>query len=1069
MAREHKQPGVAIYEAPFVLFVLDRTGIVTLSEGDASAAFEIDPGNAIGKSAFEIYHDYPHMLDNIRRALAGETFAEIIEAKDHTFDAHYHPLHTTDGDISGMVGLALDITRYRQSEERYRQLFEGITDICFVIDREWRYTHANQATARVTTWEENQLIGRRLQDILPQIEDGLPFQVYRQVMQTGLPRRFTSQTLTLPGSLEGVFEVMVYPVPEGIMCIAHDVTERAKTEQALRESEAKYHALFEELRDACFMVSLHGKFMGFNHAMLDLFGYSRQELQQLHPKELYVNPADRVRYQEEIELIGFVRDYAIHMRKKSGEVMDCLVTASLWRDADGNLKGYQGIIRDITLQKRTEEALQKSNTLLDALNRVQSKFMVETEPEPPFQRLLDTILELTGSNGGFISEVVHSQDTSMAVKTHAIRNAPWLDAAHAAASSDEVELRGQSSLFSAIAESGQLIISNDPAADPCWGPNVLEGSAPQSFLGLPFHSRGKLVGILGIADRQGGYDESLVLYLRPLLSTCASILERYKSEFQRQETEKALRESEERYRLLVESAPVPLFVHAAGKVLYANDACARLLNARNAAALIEQPVSDFTHPDCRKAFKEPAKGQAKTAANRVQKITRLNGTPIDVNIVATPITYHNTPATQVIIHDITERVRAEQAEREQRVLAEALRDTTAAVNSTLELDQVLDLILANAGQVVPHDASTIMMVDAGIARVVGHRGYSERGTAEVALAVRFDIAETTTLRTMSESRQPLIISDVQECADWIALGMNDWVRSYAGAPIILDGDAIGFINLDSSQPSFYTPIHAERLQTFASQAAMAIRNARLYEAIRRHAADLEASNNELEAYSHTVAHDLKAPLHIVIGYASLLTSDYIEQLEPEVMGHANQIEIYAHKMNDMIENLLLLARLRDATTTITTVQIRPFIQAAVDRFRQRIEERGVAVTVEPDLPDVMGYGPWLEEVFANLIENAIKYCGPNNPAPRITIRGKKAGDSRIRYEVADNGLGVAPEHQEHLFKMFTRFHAGYTRGAGLGLSIVNRIVNKLGGEVGVESAPNEGSTFWFTLSMPPDG
>ena len=72
----------------------------------------------------------------------------------------------------------------------------------------------------------------------------------------------------------------------------------------------------------------------------------------------------------------------------------------------------------------------------------------------------------------------------------------------------------------------------------------------------------------------------------------------------------------------------------------------------------------------------------------------------------------------------------------------------------------------------------------------------------------------------------------------------------------------------------------------------------------------------------------------------------------------------------------------------------------------------------------------------------------------------------MRYEVEDNGLGVAPEHQQHLFEMFTRFHAGYTRGAGLGLSIVNRIVNKLGGEVGVESVVNEGSTFWFTLPRP---
>jgi PAS domain S-box-containing protein len=585
-------------------------------------------------------------------------------------------------------------------------------------------------------------------------------------------------------------------------------------------------------------------------------------------------------------------------------------------------------------------------------------------------------------------------------------------------------------------------------------------------LGLPFYSGETLVGILAISDRPGGYDESLIAYLQPLLATCASILERYKSELQRRDAEVALRESEERYRLLVGSAPVPLFVHARGKILYANEACARLLGAESAEKLIDQAVRTFAHPAYQEAFEGRAQEEAGSASVPVQKLTRLDGKVIDAEVVAIPITYHRAPATQVIIHDVTERIRAERAEREQRILAEALHDTAAVVNSTLELAQVLDLILANVGQVVPHDASSIMLVDEGIARLVGHRGYSERGLAETIETMRLVVSVTPNLRAMSESHGPLIIPDVREYPGWVAVDVNDWVRSYAGVPIMLGGEAIGFINLDSNQPGFFTTLHAERLQTFASQAAIAIQNARLYEAARHHAAQLESSNNELEAYSHTVAHDLKAPLHIVIGYSSLLLSDYNDQLTPEILAHVDQIEIYARKMNDMIENLLLLARLRDAQTALFPVAVLPVVQSAQDRFRQRIDERGVEVTVEPDLPAVMGYGPWLEEVFANLIENAIKYCGPSNPSPRITIRGRTLEDNRVRYEVEDNGLGIAQEHQKHLFEMFTRFHADYTKGAGLGLSIVNRIIRKLGGEVGVVSEPNKGSTFWFTLPAP---
>jgi PAS domain S-box-containing protein len=1071
VARKDRQPGAVVGEALFVLFVLDREGGLVLSEGDAFTPLGTSSLEVVGQSAFEVYNDYPDLINGIRCALNGEAFAGLVENRDGTFDTHCHPLCDPGGSITGVVGVAFDIAGYRESEQRYRQLFEGITDICFVIDKGWHYTHANLATARVTTWEENQLIGQRLQDVLPDFGDTLPYRVYKQVLETGQPQRFTSRTLALPGSIEGVFDVMVYPIPDGIMCIAQDITERAKAEQALRESEARYHALFEELRDACFIVSLHGRFMSFNHAMLDLFGYSRQEFHRLHDKTLYVDPSDRLRYQEEIELMGSVQDFPTRMCTKHGAVMDCLITASLWRDAAGKLQGYQGIIRDITAQKRAEAEIQRSNTLLDALNRMQSEFIIESDPGPPFQKLLGTILDLTQSRGGFIAEMVEDAEKEGFLRVHATSNMPWLEAwtmPVKETGSADVAIDDPRNILGVIVRSGQPSISNNPSNDSRWKLIASEVSPPQSFLGLPFYSGIKLVGILGLADRQDGYNELMVFYLQPLLSTCASIIERYKSEQQRREAEKALRDSEERYRLLVESAPVPLFVHAGGKIVYANDACAGFFGAKRAGDLSEHPVSAFVHPDCQSAFEKHRRRKAKSALTQVQKINRLDGKVVDVEVVAIPVTYHDTPATQVIIHDVTERIRAEQAERAQRVLAEALNATAAAVNSTLELDQVLDQILSSAGQVVPHDASTIMLVEDGIARVVGHRGYAERGTADAAMAVRFSVTDVHTLRTMSRSHLPMIIPDVRRCSDWVDLAINAWVRSYAGAPIILNGETLGFINLESGQPGFYTSLHTERLQTFASQAAIAIRNARLYEAIRLHAAELEASNNELEAFSHTVAHDLKAPLHIVIGYASLLLSDYTDKLTSEVVGHVCQIETYAHKMNDMIENLLLLARLRDAATTVTRVQVQPVVQAAIERFRRYLDERGVTVSIEPDCPDVMGYGPWLEEVFANLIENAIKYCGPNNASPRITIRGKSLDNEHVRYEVEDNGLGVAPEHQERLFKMFTRFHAGYTRGAGLGLSIVNRIVNKLGGEVGVESELNKGSTFWFTLPAPSD-
>jgi signal transduction histidine kinase len=233
-----------------------------------------------------------------------------------------------------------------------------------------------------------------------------------------------------------------------------------------------------------------------------------------------------------------------------------------------------------------------------------------------------------------------------------------------------------------------------------------------------------------------------------------------------------------------------------------------------------------------------------------------------------------------------------------------------------------------------------------------------------------------------------------------------------------------------------------------------------------HAAGLRERNQELDAFSHTVAHDLKSPLQVVLGYANLLNTDYRSEISDEVSGLLRYIETYTLKMNRMIESILLLSQLRGGEHTISPVQMAPVVHEALSRLERTIAQRGVEVRLEGDFPPVLGDPHWLEEVFANLIDNAVKYIGENNPAPSIIIRGESL-DGTVRYEVVDNGIGIQPEDQARLFEMFTRFHDREARGSGLGLSIVRRIIAKLGGEVGVETEPGQGSTFWFRLPAAP--
>ncbi len=231
--------------------------------------------------------------------------------------------------------------------------------------------------------------------------------------------------------------------------------------------------------------------------------------------------------------------------------------------------------------------------------------------------------------------------------------------------------------------------------------------------------------------------------------------------------------------------------------------------------------------------------------------------------------------------------------------------------------------------------------------------------------------------------------------------------------------------------------------------------------LQEYAKELEERNAELDSFSHTIAHDLKGSLQNIVLGLDLITEE--EHGLSETQHSLLDIALDAsHKANRMIEGLLLFARLRDASEVISEVDMEAAAQAALARLQHHIQARQMTIEVESPLLPALGYAPWVEEVLANLVGNAVKYCGHDNPNPTICIRSYPAGD-RVCYEVEDNGLGIPPENLSTLFAMFSRFHTAEAEGTGLGLSIVQRIVTKLNGEVGVRSEVGRGSTFWFAL------
>ncbi|MFP4321983.1 MAG: PAS domain S-box protein [Anaerolineales bacterium] len=227
---------------------------------------------------------------------------------------------------------------------------------------------------------------------------------------------------------------------------------------------------------------------------------------------------------------------------------------------------------------------------------------------------------------------------------------------------------------------------------------------------------------------------------------------------------------------------------------------------------------------------------------------------------------------------------------------------------------------------------------------------------------------------------------------------------------------------------------------------------------KRAEAEIQNQNRELNAFAHTVAHDLKNPLASIVGYASMLAGDDLEADE-QVM-FADRLVDMAMISTRIVDNLLLLATLRQAEVAPQRLDMAEIIEEVQQRLQHQLVKHTVVLHLPHDWHPALGYAGWIEEVWINYISNALKYGGT---PPEITLGSEALPHGRVRFWVADNGPGIPLEKQAGLFTEFNRLGEQRAKGHGLGLSIVKRIMDKLGGDVAVESAVGAGSRFSFIL------
>jgi PAS domain S-box-containing protein len=906
----------------------------------------------------------------------------------------------------GFRGISRDITerrqaeeKLRQSEEKYRTILDTMWDGYWETDLAGNMTFVNDAHCRMTGSTRERLIGRNNRQYTNEATAKKMYEVFNQVYKTGeLVKNFDFEFIKREGT-KTCTEISVALIrdaqgkPIGFRGVSHDITERKKIEDALRQSEERHRNIIETMEESYYELDLKGNFTQVNDKVVRDLGYTKEELIGTNSQQYRDGKNEEKIYQHYNELYKTgktIRALEVVYVSKKGIPRTYELTASLIRDAHGKPIGFRGVSRDVTERKQMEEALRQSEE--------QYRTIIETMQEGYFE--IDLKGSYTFANQALCKRQGYSKDELIGMNNRQFQ--------------DETNAQKAYQAFHEVYRTGE---PNKTLEMETIGKDGTKRISEVS-VSLIRDAQGKPIGFRGISH---------------------DITER-------KQIEEALRQNEERYRTIVETMYDGYFeVDLAGNFTFVNDAQCRMTGSSR-ERLIGKNNREYTTKEEAKQLYEAFSGVYKTGEpikGYAFEFIKKDGTKAfnEISVFLIRDAQGKPIGFRGMSRDVTERKLAE----------EALRQSEEKYRNILE--NMLE------------------------------------GYTELDLKGNFTLVNDKVVRDLGYTKEELVGTNSQQYRN----GKNEEEIYQAYNELYKTGEPIRALEVEY--------ISKEGTKMIYELSASLIRNAegkpigfrgvsrdvterkKAEEQLKRYAAELERSNEEVKNFAYIVSHDLRVPLVNLKGYTSELRtalgviganfdaalphlidekrSEVAMALHEDVPEALEFITNSVSRMDSFINAILILSRLGRQNLKPEPIDMNAVVQKTMEIMSHQIKERGIEVIVG-SLPQVVADRTSMEQIIGNILSNAVKYTDPERPC-RIEVAAE-AHDGETIFTIRDTGRGITQEDMHKVFAPFRRAGKQDTQGEGMGLAYVQTLVRRHGGRIWCESEPGKGTTFTFTIS-----